>query len=42
MLSISYPSIYRLVQRGKLRTIGALRKRLIPAAELQRFLEGAS
>ena len=37
-LGISYISVHRLVKRGMLKTSGALRNRLIPLTELQRFL----
>jgi len=38
-LGIHYSSVWRLVARGKLRTVGGLkRNRLIPAKELDRFL----
>ena len=38
MLGISYISVYRLVQRNKLRTNTSLRHRLIPRTEIERFL----
>ncbi|HLH56308.1 MAG TPA: helix-turn-helix domain-containing protein [Verrucomicrobiae bacterium] len=38
LLGYSYLSIWRLVKRGKLKTCGGLRKRLIAKAELERFL----
>jgi excisionase family DNA binding protein len=37
-LGISYISAFRLVQRGKLKSIRALRHHLIPRSELLRFL----
>ncbi len=40
MLGLNYFSVYRLVQRGKLKACRALRgKFIIPKAELFRFLE---
>jgi excisionase family DNA binding protein len=39
-LGIHYSSVWRLVARGKLRTIGGMkRNRLIPESELNRFLQ---
>jgi hypothetical protein len=38
LLNISYMSAFRLVQRGKLRSCGAMRTKLISREELQRFL----
>lgn len=38
LLGISYVSAWRLVKRGKLRTCGALRHRLVSRQELDRFL----
>lgn len=38
MLGLSYITVYRLVQRGKLKSSGALRTKLIPKAEIERFL----
>jgi excisionase family DNA binding protein len=40
-LGISYISVFRLIQRGKLKTVRDIRNHLIPAVELQRFLGGA-
>lgn len=38
-LGIHYSSVWRLVARGKIRTVGGLkRNRLIPETELNRFL----
>ena len=37
-LGVSEVTIYRLLARNKLRAVGALRHKLIPAGELQRFL----
>ncbi len=39
MLGISYPTVYRLNKRGLLRSSGALRHKLIPRAEIERFLK---
>lgn len=38
MLGISYISVHRLLKRGLLKSSKALRHKLIPAAEIQRFL----
>lgn len=38
MLGLSYITVYRLVQRGKLKTTGSLRTKLITKAEIDRFL----
>ena len=37
-LGVSYTSVWRLVKRGKLRCCSALRNKLIPHFELERFL----
>src|ERR1017187_6193801 len=37
MLCISQKSVYRLIQRGKLRCISSLRHKRIPRSELERF-----
>jgi excisionase family DNA binding protein len=39
MLCISQKSVYRLIQRGKLRCISSLRHKRIPRSELERFLK---
>lgn len=39
MLCISQKSVYRLIQRGKLRCISSLRHKRIPGSELERFLK---
>jgi hypothetical protein len=39
ILGISYISAFRLVQRGLLRSSSALRTKIIPATELDRFLK---
>jgi excisionase family DNA binding protein len=38
ILGCSYISVFRLVQRGKLRACSALRHKLIPRAEIEKFL----
>lgn len=38
MLGISYLSVYRLVQRGKLKVLNVLRHKLVPASEIEAFL----
>jgi hypothetical protein len=38
ILGISYVSVWRLVQRGVLKSSTALRHKLIPLTEIQRFL----
>ena len=38
LLGISYPSAWRLWKRGLLKSSKALRKKIIPRAELERFL----
>lgn len=38
MLGLSYITVYRLVQRGKLKTSGPLRTKLITKTEIDRFL----
>ena len=39
VLGLSYSSCFRLVQRGLLRSSNALRHKLIPAIEIERFLK---
>ena len=39
MLGISYISAYRLNKRGHLRSSNALRTKMIPATEIERFLK---
>lgn len=39
MLGISYISVHRLLKRGLLRSSTALRHKLIPATEIDRFLK---
>jgi excisionase family DNA binding protein len=38
LLNVSYPTAYRLNKRGLLRSAGALRTKLIPRTEIERFL----
>lgn len=38
LIGISYVSVWRLVKRGKIRTCGGLRHRLVSRDELHRFL----
>jgi hypothetical protein len=38
ILGISYISVHRLLQRGLLRSSTALRHKMIPASEIDRFL----
>jgi len=38
-LGVSYISVHRLLKRGLLRSVPALRTKLIPAGELERFLK---
>lgn len=38
MLNVAPISIYRLLQRGLLKSSSALRHKLIPVSEIQRFL----
>ncbi len=38
MLGISYISVHRLLQRGLLKSSTALRHKMIPMREIQRFL----
>ena len=40
-LGVSYITVYRLLQRGVLKAIPSLRHRIIPAKEIDRFLETA-
>ncbi len=37
-LGVNYHSVYRLIQRGKLKASNALRHKLISVAEINRFL----
>ena len=39
ILGISYISVHRLVKRGLLKNSKALRHKIIPAAEIERFLK---
>lgn len=38
LCGISYVSVWRLVKRGKIKTCGALRHKLVSRAELEKFL----
>ena len=38
LLGLSYCSVWRMVRRGKLRVVGDLRTKLVPRAELERYL----
>lgn len=38
MLGLSYITVYRLLQRGKLKSCGPLRTKLIAKTEIERFL----
>lgn len=38
MLGLSYITVYRLIQRGKLKSSGPLRTKLITKTEIDRFL----
>lgn len=38
-LGISYMTVHRLVQRGKLRASNACRHKIIPVTEIERFLK---
>ncbi len=39
ILGVSYITIHRLLKRGLLRSCNALRHKLIPLTEIERFLE---
>jgi excisionase family DNA binding protein len=39
ILGVSYITVYRLLKRGLLKSSTALRHKLIPAAEIERFLK---
>jgi len=39
MLGVSYITVHRLLKRGLLRSSLALRHKLIPASEIERFLK---
>jgi excisionase family DNA binding protein len=41
VLGISYMSMHRLVQRGLIRSSSALRTKVIPRSELERFLKSS-
>lgn len=39
ILGVSYITVHRLLKRGKLRSSTAIRHKLIPHAEIERFLK---
>jgi excisionase family DNA binding protein len=39
LLGISYMTVHRLIKRGLLHSSSALRHKLIPASEIERFLK---
>lgn len=39
ILGVSYITVYRLIKRGLLRSSTALRHKLIPVSEIERFLK---
>jgi len=39
ILGVSHKSVYRLIQRGKLRCMASLRHKRIPRSELERFVK---
>jgi excisionase family DNA binding protein len=39
ILGVSYITVHRLLKRGLLRSCSALRHKLIPGAEIERFLK---
>jgi len=39
ILGVSYITVHRLIKRGLLRSSSALRHKLIPTTEIQRFLK---
>jgi excisionase family DNA binding protein len=39
ILGVSYITVHRLLKRGKLRSSSALRHKLIPMTEIERFLK---
>ncbi len=38
LLAVSYTTVWRLIQRRKLRCLGSIRHKRIPRAELERFI----
>ena len=38
IIGVNYQTVYRLLKRGKLRSSSALRTKLIPHSEIERFL----
>jgi excisionase family DNA binding protein len=41
LLGVSPETVYRLIKRGKLRSSNALRHKLIPRTEIERFLKSS-
>jgi excisionase family DNA binding protein len=39
ILGVSYVTVHRLIRRGLLKSCNALRHKLIPATEIERFLK---
>ena len=39
ILGLSYPTVWRLINRGKLRAVPGIRHKVIPQKEIDRFLE---
>jgi excisionase family DNA binding protein len=39
VLGVSYQTVYRLLKRGLIKSSSALRHKLIPVSELERFLK---
>lgn len=39
LLGLSYITVWRLIRRGKIRTVGVTRHRVIPKAEIDRYLK---
>jgi excisionase family DNA binding protein len=39
LLGVSYATVYRLIKRGLLRSSSALRTKVIPKSEIERFLK---
>jgi DNA-directed RNA polymerase specialized sigma24 family protein len=42
VLGVSYATVWRLIQRGLLKSSTALRRKMIARVEIERFLEGTS
>ena len=41
ILGVSYITVHRLLKRGKLRASGAIRNKVIPLVEIERFLKSS-